>query len=163
MVITIVATLMVMAAYFLVLYGGVGFIQDKRFFSSAHKDILAVIPDKKERFRGAHIIGWVIAVIAVLLFAGAAVLSIWDGIRNGFTFLKFFARFLVILYCMEIYDILFFDRVLLCHSNFFPHFYPDVKGVVGPHMFGYNKKAHLLHFVIYIPVCALIAWVCTPF
>lgn len=163
MVITIVATLMVMAAYFLVLYGGVGFIQDKRFFSSAHKDILAVIPDKKERFRGAHIIGWVIAVIAVLLFAGAAVLSIWDGIRNGFTFLKFFARFLVILYCMEIYDILFFDRVLLCHSNFFPHFYPEVKGVVGPHMFGYNKKAHLLHFVIYIPVCALIAWVCTPF
>ena len=104
MVITIVATLMVMAAYFLVLYGGVGFIQDKRFFSSAHKDILAVIPDKKERFRGAHIIGWVIAIIAVLLFAGAAVLSIWDGIRNGFTFLKFFARFLVILYCIEIYS-----------------------------------------------------------
>lgn len=163
MVITIVATLMVMAAYFLVLYGGVGFIQDKRFFSSAHKDILAVIPDKKERFRGAHIIGWVIAVIAVLLFAGAAVLSIWDGIRNGFTFLKFFARFLVILYCMEIYDILFFDWVLLCHSNFFPHFYPEVKGIVGSHMFGYNKKAHLLHFVIYIPVCALIAWVCTLF
>lgn len=163
MVITIVATLMVMAAYFLVLYGGVGFIQDKRFFSSDHKDILAVIPDKKERFRGAHIIGWVIAVIAVLLFAGAAVLSIWDGIRNGFTFLKFFARFLVILYCMEIYDILFFDWVLLCHSNFFPHFYPEVKGIVGPHMFGYNKKAHLLHFVIYIPVCALIAWVCTLF
>ena len=163
MVITIVATLMVMAAYFLVLYSGVGFIQDKRFFSSAHKDILAVIPDKKERFRGAHIIGWVIAVIAVLLFAGAAVLSIWDGIRNGFTFLKFFARFLVILYCMEIYNILFFDWVLLCHSNFFPHFYPEVKGIVGPHMFGYNKKAHLLHFVIYIPVCALIAWVCTLF
>jgi hypothetical protein len=163
MVITIVATLMVMAAYFLVLYGGVGFIQDKRFFSSAHKDILAVIPDKKERFRGAHIIGWVIAVIAVLLFAGAAVLSIWDGIRNGFTFLKFFARFLVILYCMEIYDIFFFDWVLLCHSNFFPHFYPEVKGIVGPHMFGYNKKAHLLHFVIFIPVCALIAWVCTLF
>lgn len=163
MVITIVATLMVMAAYSLVLYGGVGFIQDKRFFSSAHKDILAVIPDKKERFRGAHIIGWVIAVIAVLLFAGAAVLSIWDGIRNGFTFLKFFARFLVILYCMEIYDIFFFDWVLLCHSNFFPHFYPEVKGIVGPHMFGYNKKAHLLHFVIFIPVCALIAWVCTLF
>ena len=163
MVITIVATLMVMAAYFLVLYGGVGFIQDKRFFSSAHKDILAVIPDKKERFRGAHIIGWVIAVIAVLLFAGAAVLSIWDGIRNGFTFLKFFARFLVILYCIEIYNILFCAWVLLCHSNFFPHFYPEVKGIVGPHMFGYNKKAHLLHFVIYIPVCALIAWVCTLF
>ena len=32
---TIIATLMIFLAYFLVLYGGVGFIQDKRFFSSA--------------------------------------------------------------------------------------------------------------------------------
>lgn len=46
-----------MAAYFLLLYGGVGFIQDKRFFSSTHKDILAVIPDKKEHFHGTHIVG----------------------------------------------------------------------------------------------------------
>ncbi len=36
--ITMVATLMIMVAYFLVLYGGVGFIQDKRFFSSAPKE-----------------------------------------------------------------------------------------------------------------------------
>ena len=58
MLITIAAAAMVMAAYFLLLYGGVGFIQDKRFFGSAHKDVLAVIPDKKpERFRGAHIVG----------------------------------------------------------------------------------------------------------
>ena len=44
--------------------------------------------------------------------------------------------------------------MLLCHSNFFPHFYPELKGVVGPHMFGYNKKAHILHFIIYLPACA---------
>ena len=36
MVITALATLMIMAAYFLILYGAVGFIQDKRFFSSAY-------------------------------------------------------------------------------------------------------------------------------
>ena len=36
--------------------------------------------------------------------------------------------------CMELYDILFFDWFLLCHSNFFPHFYPELKGIVGPHM-----------------------------
>ena len=163
MVITIIAMLMIMAAYFLLLYVGVGFIQDKRFFSSAPKENLAVIPDKKERFRGAHVIGWFIIGIAFLLFIGVAVLSAWDGVRNGFSFLKFFVRFLVILYGMEIYDIVFFDWVLLCHSNFFPHFYPELKGVVGPHMFGYNKKTHILHFVIYIPVCAVVAWICTLF
>ena len=89
MSVTIIAAVMVMVAYFLVLYGGVGFIQDKKFFSSAPKEVLDAVPDHKERFPGAHVIGWIIAGIAVLLFAGAAVLSILDGIRNGFSFLEF--------------------------------------------------------------------------
>ena len=66
MLITIITTLMLMLAYFLILYAGVGFIQDKRFFGSAHKDILAVVPDRKERFKGAHTIGWIILVFAFL-------------------------------------------------------------------------------------------------
>lgn len=151
---------MIMVGYFLLLYGGVGFIQDKRFFSSAHKEILAVIPERKERFRGAHIVGWFIIVIAFLLFIGAIILGVWDGVRNNFSFLKFFVRFLVMLDVMEIYDIVFFDWVLLCHSNFFPYFYPEVKGIVGEHMFGYNKKTHIIHFIVYIPICAVIAWIC---
>ena len=67
------------------------------------------------------------------------------------------------LYGMEIYDILFFDWFLLCRSNFFPHFYPELKGVVGPHQFGYNKKQHGVHFVMYIPLSALLAWLCMLF
>ena len=51
--------------------------------------------------------------------------------------------------------------VLLCHSNFFPHYYPELKGVVGPQMFGYNKKQHILHFVLDLPLSAVLAWVCT--
>lgn len=47
---------------------------------------------------------------------------------------------------MEVYDILFFDWVLLCHSNFFPHFYPEVKGIAAPQLFGYNKKRILRTF-----------------
>lgn len=161
MKITIMAAVMIMAGYFLLLYGGVGFIQDKRFFSSAPKEVLAVIPEKKERFRGAHIVGGLIIAIALLLFMGAVILGAWDGVRNGFGFLQFFVRFLTMLYIMEIYDIAFFDWVLLCHSNFYPHFYPEVKGVVGPHMFLFNKKTHMIHFVVYIPACAVIAWICT--
>ena len=154
MVITALATLMIMAAYFLILYGAVGFIQDKRFFSSAPKENLAAIPDKKERFPGAHILGWVIEGIAVLIFIGAFVLGAWDGIRNHFGYFRFFLRFFIMLYGMEIYDILFFDWALLCHSNFFPHFYPEPKGIVGPHMFGYNRKTQ------YSPLCALYPRLC---
>lgn len=161
MAVTLVSAVMVMAAYFLLLYAVVGFIQDKKFFSTAPKENLAVIPDKKERFRGAHIIGWIIAVIAILLFAGALVLGVWDGVKNEFGFLQFFGRFVIVLYIIELYDIFFFDWYLLCRSNFFPHFYPELKGVVGPQMFGYNKKQHFVHFIAYIPICAAAAWICT--
>lgn len=157
MKITILAALLVFLAYFLLLYGAVGFIQDKRFFASAPQENLAAIPDRKERFRGAHVLGWVIEGLAVLLFLGAAVLAVWDGVRNQFGFGAFFARFLFMLYAMEVYDIVFFDWVLLCRSNFFPHFYPELKGVVGPHMFGYNKRTHLIHFAIYLPASAAAA------
>ncbi|MCD7861962.1 MAG: hypothetical protein LUG61_00270 [Lachnospiraceae bacterium] len=160
MVITMISILMIMLGYFLMLYGAVGFIQDKRLFSSAPKENLAVIPDRKERFKGAHVIGWVIVAIAVLLFIGAFALGIWDGARKDFEALQYFARFLIMLYGMEIYDIFFFDWYLLCRSNFFPHFYPETKGVVGPQMFGYNKKAHITHFIVYIPVCAALALCC---
>ena len=51
MAVIILGTLMIMVGYFLLLYAGVGLIQDKRFFSSAPKENLAVIPYKKERFR----------------------------------------------------------------------------------------------------------------
>ncbi len=154
MIITAVSTLMIMLGYFLMLYGAVGFIQDKRLFSSAPKENLAVIPDKNERFRGAHIIGWVIVIIALCLFVGAFALAIWNGAKNGFGTLRFFARFITMLYAMEIYDILFFDWYLLCRSNFFIHFYPELKSVDRSHFFGYNKKSHIMHFIIYIPVCA---------
>ncbi len=52
MPVTILAAILLMAAYFLVLYGGVGFIQDKRFFSSAPKENLNAIPTKKSGSAG---------------------------------------------------------------------------------------------------------------
>ena len=73
MKITILATLLVFLAYFLLLYGAVGFIQDKRFFASAPQENLAAIPDRKERFRGAHIAGWCIVILALVMFAGTLI------------------------------------------------------------------------------------------
>ena len=45
MAISLLASLIIMAAYFLLLYGGVGFIQDKKFFSCASNVILDAIPE----------------------------------------------------------------------------------------------------------------------
>ncbi len=162
MAMTILAAVILMAAYFLLLYAGVGLIQDRRFFSSAPKEVLAVVPERKaERFRGAHALGWLLGAAAILMFPGALFFAAWDGLRNGFGFWQFFARFLAVLYAVELYDIFFFDWFLLCRSGFFAHFYPEVKGVVGPSQFWYNGKTHLLHFALYLPFCAALAWLCT--
>lgn len=74
MKITLLASFLVMAAYFLLLYAGVGLIQEKKFFSSAPREVFA-----------------------------------------------------------------------------------------APQLFGYNKKAHLTHFLLCIPLSAALAWVCTLF
>ena len=76
MKITLLASFLVMAAYFLLLYVGVGLIQEKKFFSSAPREVFAAVPERKaERFRGAHILGWYLGILAMLLFLGAAVLA----------------------------------------------------------------------------------------
>ena len=48
MEITMISAVMVMVAYFLLLCGAVGFVQDKRFFGSAPKENLAAIPEMSQ-------------------------------------------------------------------------------------------------------------------
>lgn len=55
MKITVLVTLMVFLAYFLVLYGGVGFIQDKRFSHPHQRKIWTQFPIQRNDFP-AHIV-----------------------------------------------------------------------------------------------------------
>lgn len=164
MLLTILLSMMMMAGLFLMLWGGVGFLQDKRFFSSAPKEGLAVIPDKlPEWFKGQHAVGWMMIVCSLLLMGGAIVIGAWDGVRNGFSFWQFFVRFLLMLLGLKAFDIIFFDWILLCNAgfNFFSHYYPETKAVLGRHLFGYNWKTHLAHIIAFPFVAALLAWICT--
>ena len=166
MLFTILLSIMMMAGLFLMLLGGVGFIQDKKFFSSAPKEVCDVVPaSKPERFPGQHIVGWAMIVLSFALMGGALVLGVWDGIRNGFTFWRFFRRFVIMLLGLKAFDIGFFDWFLLCNAglNFFPRFYPETKAVLGHYLFGYNRRTHLTHVVAGIPLSALLAWICTLF
>ncbi|MDO4304552.1 MAG: hypothetical protein Q4D94_11630 [Bacillota bacterium] len=67
----------------------------------------------------------------------------------------------MMLLLLKVFDILFFDWVLLCHSNFFPHYYPEVKDIYGPEIFGYNQKSHLIQTVLILLGSLLAAWICT--
>ena len=155
---TLLLSAVMMAGLFLMLYAAVALIQDKKFFTSAPKEIQAAVLPKPERFPCAHLMGWCLEVLALALMGGALVLGAWDGILADFGFWQLFGRFFVMLLLLKAFDVLFFDWVLLCHSGFFPRFYPEVKDIVGPHLFGYNRKEHLVHVAFFLPASAVMAF-----
>jgi len=163
MITTIFLSLVLMAGLFLMLLSGVGFIQDQRFFTSAPQAVQDLVLPRKERFPGAHALGWVMAITSVLMMIGAFVYGGWDGHRNGFSFMQYFVRFLTMLWALKAFDILFFDFFLLCRSSFFTHFYPETKPALGPHLFGYNWKTHLSHILLSPVISLVLAWICTKF
>lgn len=161
MVMTFALAVIMMAALFLMLLSAVGFIQQDRFFTTAPKEIQAVIQPKEERFPGQHIVGWIMMVIAVIMLFGPLIYGAFDGIRNGFSFGQFFLRFALMFLLVKAYDIIFFDWFLLCRSHFFTHFYPEAAYLVGPHLFGFNKFSHMREISFYMVVSLLTAFICT--
>ena len=70
---TLTLSLVMMAGLFLMLLSGVGFIQDKRFFTSAPREVREAVGEKEERFAGQRLLGWMMAALSVALMAGAIV------------------------------------------------------------------------------------------
>lgn len=53
-------SLALIAAFFLMLFAAVALVQDRRFFTTAPKDIQEAILEHKEPVRGARVIGWIL-------------------------------------------------------------------------------------------------------
>lgn len=165
MLLTVFLAVVFCAAITLMLFSAVVLVKDKKLFSSAPKEALALVIDRKqEEFYGARKIGWTFIVISVLMILGVGVVSIWDGFRSGFTFSQFFLRFVLIFTVYKIYDMVFFDYFLLCRFRFFQAFIPEVTPVYTNRKYGYNLKSQLLKLLVIFPAAsALAAWICTLF
>lgn len=128
MAFTLLLTLVCIAGVFLMLFAAIAFIQDKKFFGTAPKDVQEKVRDHEERFPGMHILGYVLCIAAVTMILASTFIAAWDGIKRNYGFLQFFIRFLIMLEGYKIWDILFLDNYLLTKSNFFQHYYPEVGG-----------------------------------
>ena len=159
--VTFLLCLLTNAGIALLLYSGVALVQDRRLFTSAPKEAQALLQPKPERFRGQHALGWALAVLAVLMVASALVIAIWDGVRSGFGFWQFFARFLIILYVYKAFDMICFDWLLMTRTRFFQHYYPEVDVCEAYHKYGFNLKSQIVRIIVYPFIAALMAWVCT--
>ncbi|MBR0419319.1 MAG: hypothetical protein IJI66_09125 [Erysipelotrichaceae bacterium] len=145
---------------FLILWAAVGLVQDKRLFTTAPKDIQQKAEEHPERFPGQKILGWILLLIFALLYAGIYIYGAYDGIRNGFGFWQFFARFLIMSYLLKAFDIIAFDWYLLTKSHFFQHYYPETEGCEGYHSFGFNRREQLTRIVLYPFLCVFLSIAC---
>lgn len=164
MIVTLVLSIILMGATFLIIFSITAFIQSKQFFSSAPQDIQeAIIERDKERFPGARIIGWVIFIFGIVAFGGAFVYGAWDGFLNEFSFVLYFARFLTMLYLFKIFDIIFLDWFLLTKVRYYQHYFPETEGCTGYQSFGFNRKSQTIRFIVYLFVALLLAGICCLF
>ena len=165
MLLTLFLALVFSASISLMLLSAVAFIQDKKFFSSAPKEAQElIVPRDKELFCGARTIGWTLMIFSILMILGVGVISIWDGIRSGFTFFQFFLRFVLIFTIYKLYDMICFDYFLLMKFKFFQYYFPEVDSVYSDRKYGYNIRSQLLKLLVIFPAAsALAAWICTQF
>jgi hypothetical protein len=165
MLLTIFLAIVFCAAMALMLLSAVAFIQDNRFFSSAPKAARDVIKQKdKELFYGARKIGWTLFILSVLMILGVGVISIWDGIRSGFTFVQFFLRFVLIFTIYKLCDMILIDNFLLLKFHFFQYYYPEAENIMEGRKYGFNIRSQLLKlFIIFPAASALAAWICSLF
>ena len=157
MLLTLLLTLVFILSVCLLLYAAVALIQDRRFFTTAPKDIQAAAIDHPERFPGAHALGWVLAIISLLLMVFAFIYGGCDGVKNGFSFFQHWLRFAAMLYLWKAFDIVCLDWLLLTKSHFFQRFYPETEGCAGYHSFGFNRKEQLIRLAVFPFVAALMA------
>ena len=124
-----------------------------------------VIEQKEKRFCGQSLVGWILAIIAILFMGSSIVIGALDGVQNNFTYIQFFIRFLMMFLLFKAFDIVFFDWILSCNRgfSFFEHYYPEVVDKLSPKLFGYNKKEHIIQVLFMIIGALVIAWICTLF
>ena len=157
MILTIQLSIVIMAAFAVMLYAAVGLIQNRKLFKSAPKDIQAAVKDHRERFHHAHELGWKLVFLSVLSILGAFAYGAWDGIERHFSLLDFFVRFLTMLYLWMAFDIIFLDWLLLTKTHFFQYFYPETEGCEGYHQFGFNRNGQLIRIAVFPFAAALLA------
>ena len=163
MLLTVFLAIVFWGAATLLLISAVAFVQDTRLFSSAPKEARELLrPRTEELFYGARAMGWALMILSAGMILGVGAVAIWDGFRNGFSFLRFFLRFVTILTIYKAYDMIFIVWFLLCRSRFFQHCYPEVGPVFNGRKCGFNLKSQLLKLLILFPgASALAAWICS--
>ena len=95
----------------------------------------------------------VAAVILVFVYGG------YDAHKNNLEFTEIFIRYLMLLDGYKLFDMFFFDYVMLTKLNILPKLFPETEGCKGYDSFGFNAKSQVAKLCIFALVAAVIAFI----
>jgi len=98
-----------------------------------------------------------LGIAAVLVYAG------FDAVRSHMGFWQIFLRFFILFAGYKLFDMFFFDYLLLTKMNVYQKFFPEVAGCRSMEKFGFNLKSQLLKLAAFTAAALIVAAVLVHF
>ena len=121
-------------------------------------EMMEKIPD---RASWVNIIGVCIMIVG---FVGVIAVFIWamvDTVKTDMSFFGAFIRFFIITEGYKLFDIIFFDYLMLTKLKLPAKIYPETAGAKGYDNFGFNTKSQMNKLIIFCVASILLAFILT--
>lgn len=163
MIVTVILTLTGMVLLWLMIWSATVTMPTKLLAKNFPEDVQQALQPRLDALpmSGKRVFGMMILIVLILGFIALFIIGGIDGISNGFTYLDYLVRFLIMSYGVKAFDIIGLDFFLLTKTHFFQHFFPETEGCAGWQQFGYNRKQQLRQIIIMglmSPLEALLFW-----
>lgn len=122
------------------------------------KEMMKKMPD---RTPWVNILG---VSIMIAGFLGVVVVLIWaivDTVKFKLSFMEAFIRFFIITEGYKLFDIIFFDYLMLTKFKIPSKIYPETAGAKGYNNFGFNAKSQVMKLVVFCGISLILAFVLT--
>lgn len=133
-------------------------------FGSTHfgapSDIQEIVKEMPDQPKWKNILGMVLFILIVFCVFSIFFWGARDAIRADMNFWQVFLRFTIMLEGYKLYDIVFFDYLMLTKMHFIEKLYPSLKGAKGFNSFGFNTKSQISKIITFPLISAVLAAIC---
>ena len=133
------------------------FLIPKFAVTSMPEDIKTIIRNRPDDPKWKTAFGYLCAVIIFLGLLGVLIYAGVDAVKNHFSFVQIFVRFLILLMGYKAFDILCLDWWLITKSHFFQRVFPETEGCEGYRQFGFNRKKQIVRLIAFPIIILIIA------
>lgn len=130
-------------------------------YFGAPDDIKAMMSKLPDKPIWVNLIGGLIMILGFLGIAAILVWAIVDTVKFNLTFQQAFVRFLILFEGYKLFDIIFFDYLMLTKLKLPTKIYPETIGAKGYDNFGFNAKSQIAKVLIFFFVSLILAYVLT--